>query len=145
LRDTEIASLYLDSSLFEAQQGVAVLLDYWLSKYRYSYQIVTCQYATVILKQSDRSGILVGNHLVLASSIAHPYPYTVADSSALLSAKHTRDVDFVYAWTMLFLYNQLQLMMYMIRISKAFFAIMITYGRDGFSRSCESDVDRFVM
>jgi Ca2+-binding RTX toxin-like protein len=153
LRDIEVVALYLDGSLFSAQQDIVASLDSWLYKYRYSQHILPCSYATInigsdTLKQSDGSGIMVGNHLALASSTSHSY--TTVDSSALLAARHARNVDFVFAWTWSVatipvktsatadVYSS-----YIDRI-QCYNDDKWTYGTDAFFGSCESDNDLVI-
>jgi Ca2+-binding RTX toxin-like protein len=104
LRDIELVSMYLDATLFLAQQTVVASLDSLLTKYwMWNSQVLPCEYATInigsdTLRQGDGSGIIVGNYLILASSIAHPN--TIVDPASLTAANHQRNVDFsfAYAW-----------------------------------------------
>jgi hypothetical protein len=67
--------------------------------------VIPCGYGSInigsdIIKSGEGSGTLIGNHLILASSISHPY-VNIADPASLIVSEHQRNVELVYALTWL--------------------------------------------
>jgi hypothetical protein len=102
IRDIEMIMYLVDSCLYVQQQSAMIrilsIMSTYYPKYR-SDHVAPCSYSSVtissdIIRASDDCGIISGNHLVIATTTAHPF--TSSSPLSLTTLQLARNTDFIY-------------------------------------------------
>jgi hypothetical protein len=101
IRDIEMIMYLVDSCLYIQQQSAMVrilsIMSTYYPKYRLDH-VAPCSYSAVTLssdniRASDDCGIISGNHLIIATTTAHPL--SSSSPLSLTSLQLARNIDFV--------------------------------------------------